>query len=254
MKKIISLFKKLQKIPAIIFVIAGAASYLFANLYSFRVEFANFIETLGSYAGATGLPNPYTNINSGFFYVLTSLVGVAFFEIVLHFIYRSMYLRLHANSNIKYFKAVARVMFVLSNVIVGLYSLIYFKAPVLYAYGSYLLNFVVYTAAYSFAYLVVSQDVINPRYVGQAFMRLFTIYFVLLGVISLLELTLVIGNNSGGYVLHSLRVGIIVVSGVAVYLTIGKKMKLREKNYVEPPRPEDKPPLPPDEIYKGYGF
>jgi|AGTN01.3.fsa_nt_gi hypothetical protein len=254
MNKIVSIVEKLKKIPAIIWFAFVSASYIFANLYITGVSFLQYNDVVKEVLGenAAQYAQMFT-VPPWLVFFTTALIGGAIFELILHLVYRSLYIRTRTNSDAVFFKTAARLFYAVSNVITGLYGLIYLKYPGFFDYGSLILNFAVYTAAYTLAYLVAAEAVINPKFVAKAFINLYYIYF---GIYILFSAVGLIDAATGGgevstIIGYSVRLGLVAIFSAVLYFTVYKKLKEKEKNFIDIQPPKE----PPDnEIFKGYGF
>ncbi|MFA5449714.1 MAG: hypothetical protein WC292_04685 [Clostridia bacterium] len=264
MQKSLEIFDKLKKVPAFVWVILIGLSYVFANYYALRWSYNELLVGMRDGFAASGVDAEtlYEVLGQDFFAMLASpgvivfylvmsgLIGVIIFEIILHLVYRSLFLRRYTHSDPKSFKQTARVVYIAANAIIGLYSLLFFLVPEVYAFGVEFINFAVYTAALTFGYLIVSHTVIYPQFVAVAFKRLYTLYFVINGIFAVLSfITVVTGDNMLHIISGAIDVAVIAALAIVINATVYKKLLEREKNYIIPtPPPED------DEIYKGFGF
>ena len=172
------------------------------------------------------------------------------------FIYRFLYNRRYVNKDLLHFKTAARVLYIVANTIFGLFSLISFAAPAFELYNQYIVGFFVFTAAYLVIYLVLTESVIHPKYKGTAFMKLFSFYFLLEGLLNLVYFVVFLTAEDFG--LHEkiacgVSLGVIAAAAALIYRFVAKPLLKQEKERIEIIPPEDAPP-PPDEIFRGYGF
>lgn len=262
MKKLDAIITKLSKVPSAIWILLVGASVMFANLYSLISNSGELIANLNDYMAEMAVEfTGFMDNLAWLFYIESAIIGIVIFELILMFVYRYLYTRRFAKGDMLHFKTAARVIYIVANIVVGLFSLISFAIPEIAVYGSYIFNIIVYTAAYLLIYLVLKESVINPKLAGTAFMKLFTLYFLLEGGITFIYF--IISLTVEGYSIHekiASGVSLAVIAGLAaiIYKFVAKPLLKAEKEYIEIIPPRDDGGVPPDnnnnEIFRGYGF
>lgn len=259
MRNALKFFDKLKKVPSFVWVILIAASYLFSRFYEAQTGFPASYNLMRDLFSSYGFDIADINTKTLRIYSYTSLaiIGAAVFEIILYLIYRSMLMRRQVSGAGGLFKTVVRVTYIAANIIIGLFSLLYYLVPKMYIFGSLLFNFSVYTTVFVLDYLILSYGVINPRTLASGFMRLYTLYFILLGVFSLFSLVLSIGAEEVSrldIIAYALKLALVISAAAVIYFTVYKKLQEREKESVIIESSDGPKPPPSDEIYKGFGF
>lgn len=257
MKKVNAIITKLEKVPSAVWILLVGVSYVFANLYSLITTSDQMIASLNEYMAQMAVEfTGFVNNLAWVFYLETGLIGIILFELILMLVYRFLYNRRYVNNNMLHFKTVARVLYILANTVFGLISLISFAAPAFELYNLYIIGFLVFTGAYLVIYLVLTESVVHPKYKGTAFMKLFSFYFLLEGLLNLVYF--VVFLTAEDFDLHEkiasgVSLGVIALTAVLIYRFIAKPLLKQEKERIEIIPPEDTP-SPPNEIFRGYGF
>lgn len=258
MKRLDAIITKLSKLPSAIWVIAVGLSYMFASLYSLATTTGQMIESVNEYMSKMAVEfTGFMNNLEWFFYIETAIIGLVIFEVIIAILYKYLYNRRYISANMPKFKTAARVFYSAANVVVGLFSLISFAAPVFDVYNTQVVSLVAYTAAYLAVYLAIKPTVINPKYVGTAFMKLFSFYFLIEGVFGGLNLILAATqqpNDMHTTISTSVAMAVLAALGILIYKFVALPLKKEELGYIEPTPPQQPPTSPPDEIFRGYGF
>ncbi len=233
MTKVIEIFKKISRTPSWIMVILVMVSYFFADAYAIlwdaEVMMSEFMEA-GYVTGSSGY---YMTMVC----IVESLIGVVLFELLISIIYRTMSMRRMVNNNKNFFVQTARAIYIASNIIVGLYSLIYFAYPDIYSIGYLIFNYIVQAGALTFAFFVLSWSVINPLALKDAFFKLYLYYFVILGIFTAFSLLLIVTDGSSStsdIILYAVRLALIIGSGLLAQFVLGKRIKTRCESYIPP--------------------
>lgn len=258
MKRLDAIITKLSKLPSVIWALAVGLSYMFASLYSLATTTDQMIESVNEYMSKMAVEfTGFMNNLEWFFYIETAIIGLVIFEVIIAILYRYLFNRRYISANMPKFKTTARIFYSAANVVVGLFSLISFALPVFEVYNTQIISIFVYTTAYLAVYLVIKPTIINPKYVGTAFMKLFSFYFLLEGVVAGLNLILAATQQPGDIhttIATAAALAVLATLGALIYKFVALPLKKEELGYIEPIPPQQPPTSPPDEIFRGYGF
>ena len=189
--------------------------------------------------------------------VISAFVSWGIMEIISLAVYSILLRTPYRPRGQKYYGVSVRYSYAVYKTVVGLYSLTAIWAPAAYAYGYDILNFVMLTAVFTVCYLGIKDECINDLVVFNVYYRLFNIYFIFEGVITVLDMILVLTDNTYGVaakVVSGVMVGLVLGAGVLLYFTVFKKLKKEQTGA----RNDYRPPSPPSgggdsEIFRGYG-
>ncbi len=239
MSKIIDLFKKISRTPTWIMGALVMLTCFFSDayniLYSAKIVCEQFFETGSVYSGA----NLTTLIVSTC--IMQTIFTFAIFELVINMIYRFMAIRGMVNSNKKFFVQTSRAIYIVTNIIIGLYSLANFASPTFNLISGLVLNYLVQIGAITFGFIVFSWSVINPFALKDAFARVYMYYFMFVGIFTGLNLIGSIGSTeiqTLEIIMYAVRLVLVIGTGALAHFVLGKKIKARCDSYI-PPRQEE---------------
>lgn len=157
----------------------------------------------------------------------------------------------------KYYGVSVRYSYAVYRLVTGLYSLTAIWAPDAYFYGYDILNFVMLTAVFTICYLGIKEECVNDLNVFNVYYRLFNVFFIFEGVVTVLDMVLTLtdpGYGVGAKVVSGVMVALVLSAGLLLYFTVYKKLKKEQTDA----RKDYRPPSPPtgggdDEVFRGYG-
>ncbi|MFI3229520.1 MAG: hypothetical protein R3Y23_05085 [Bacillota bacterium] len=284
MTKVIEIFRKISRTPAWLMMLFVAISYFFANAYVILWDAEIMVEELAEVMGYSS--NNWVVL--AMIYIFDPLISLAIFEFFFSLFYRALFAGGSVNSNKNFFMQTARTLYIISNLIIGLYSISYFWAPEFYVYGTSILDYIIEVGVVIFGFIVFSWSIINPVRLKDAFNKIFMYYFLWMGIFCALTFFNILVDTEyygSEYVIaYSIRLGLIILSGAFVYMVLGKKITARAAKFAPPlesvtPHPSNfnmedisdvfnfngekpastdgsgkKDDEDDDEIFKGYGF
>ncbi len=271
LKGLQKIYEKLGKLPTWSGMLAVIASCIVASIPTMLQFDSIWAELWEVYAEAVPGFDP-ANLPGYYKYVIAILSAVVSWGIIELIIYIVTTLVLQGrarNFNRNMYYNAVRYTIAAEKLIVGLYSLTAVYAPQVYVYSYSWLDFILLTTLFTFCFLGIKERYINDNYVFDIYSRLYAIWFIYSGILSVLEFMMIILDPAAkvsDIVSSSVMMGLVGIAALILYLTLFKKLKKEQtenrRNFTPPP-----PPPPPfgqgtsggskdddDEIFKGYGL
>lgn len=266
LEKSVNVFKKLDKVPVFVWCLAVIVSAFFANMYTlFRVISPSYLQGLledSVIMSGSALTSGALDATPVWILIVisTPLLVWGIFELIISLVYRNLYIRRQINANVKFYRLVLRISYSVANVLIGLFSLIYFAVePDISGIGSLIFDISVMLAVFTYAYGVLSWSVISPNAVAKAYLRIMSFFCIMFSIISVYDVVIYAAQLTDELVLDFIgccvHLAIIVAYALVGKFVIYKKLLKRQESYVEVKivTPSNTPE-PPDEVFKGFGL
>lgn len=265
-------YEKLGKLPVWSGMLAVLAACIVANIPTMLQFDAIWASVWEMYAEAVPGFNPQ-NLPAYYKYVISvisAFVAWGVFELIAYLVSMLVLQGSARRSNKNMFYNAVRYTYAVEKLIVGLYSLTAVYAPEVYVYSYQWLDFILLTTLFSFCYLGLKERYVNDNYVFDIYARLYSIWFIYSGIVSVLDFLMTILDPTApvsDIVATSVMLGLVAAAALILYFTMFKKLKQEQtenrKRFTPPPPPpfgqggfgQGGPGKPDDdEVFKGYGL
>ena len=261
------IYDKIAKLPSWTGAVAVIAAAVVANI-PFMLRFDVIWESMiAEYVNAGfNVENMLSNLPDGYKYVvalLSSLITWGIVELIAYFVLTGVLRGPAPVRNRQYYYNAVRFTYAVYKLIVGLYSLTAVYAPAAYEYAYSWLDFILITTLFTFCYFGIKEKCVNDNFVFNVYSRLYIIWFVYMGVVSVLDFMFVMIDGAmyavSAKVSSGVLMGLVGAAALILYFTAYRRLKKEQddnrRNFTPPPPPRQGPGgRSDDEIFRGYGL
>ena len=157
------------------------------------------------------------------------------------------------------FKSVVRIFCAVKQFVMGIFEFVYLASAEAYVYGSSILGIVSSVVIFTFAYLVLKNNLINKRRIFTIYSKLFKLYFIVVGILNVIQFIGLVAISPlpvSDVIVSAVCIALLALSAVGSYYLVYKKLKAEEEENKKEPEiifvnnNDNNPP----EIFSGYGF